>query len=126
MNIGNELLIAFTLIGPDYFLILWKGNFPFLEWSGESHSNWFDQQTQTPLYLKRKQFEHSITECRFYLAWRVLPCNAIIHNSVSNKIVVTEAEQKHLLCLFALNNSQTGLGAQSYLWKALQSIELMK
>ena len=32
----------------------------------------------------------------------------------------------HFLYLFALSNSQTGLGAQSYLWKALWSIELIK
>lgn len=112
--------------GPCYSPILWKGNFPFKEWTGENYSNWFDQQTQTHLYLKRNQFEHSITACRSCLAWRGLPSNAITHNSVSNEIVVTEAEQKHLLCLFALTNSQTGLGAQSYLWKALWSTELMK
>lgn len=48
-----------------------------------------------------------------------LPSDAIIHNFVSNEIVVTEAEQKHLLCLFALTSSETGLEAQSYLWKTL-------
>lgn len=47
---------------------------------------------------------------------QIPPClkeftNAIIHNSVPNETVVTEAEQKHLLCLFGLTTSQTGLGA---------------
>lgn len=74
-------------------LMLWKGNFPFWEWIGENHFNWFDQQTQTCLYLKRNQFEHSITACTSCLAWRGLPGNAIIHNSASNETVVTKAEQ---------------------------------
>ena len=107
-------------------LQLWKGCFPFWEWIGKKHFNRSDQQIQTHLYLKRNRFEHSTTTCRSCLAWRGLPGNAIIHTSVSNEIVVTEAEQNHFLCLFALTNSQTGLEAQSYLWKALWSTELIK
>lgn len=112
--------------GPCYSPMLWKSNFPFWEWTGENCSNWFDQQALTCLYLKGNQFEHSITAGRSCLAWRDLPSNAITHNSVSNEIVVTEAEQKYLLGLFALTNSQTGLGAQSYLWKAPWSTELIE
>ena len=79
--------------GPCNSPLLWKGNFSFWEWIGENHFNWFDQQTQTCLYVKRNQCEHSITACRSCLAWRGLPGNAMIHNSVSNEIVVTKAEQ---------------------------------